>query len=170
VPDFGAGKFTLTAGYNYNETKILSRAVLPSLPGVVLFGRAESFRLTDAQPRTKLNLSADWDLDRIGATIRTNRYGTVWSAASGALSAPLGTVAGDFKMTPKWVTDVELRVHPIDQVTLAVGADNVFDVYPDALPLGTAGFSPNSYFLPYSSLSPFGFNGRFLYGRVAFNF
>ena len=170
VPDFGAGKFTLTAGYNYNETKILSRAVLPSLPGVVLFGRAESFRLTDAQPRTKLNLSADWDLSMIGATIRTNRYGTVWSAASGALSAPLGTVAGDFKMTPKWVTDVELRLHPIDQVTLAVGADNVFDVYPDALPLGTAGFAPNSYFLPYSSLSPFGFNGRFLYGRVAFNF
>jgi len=169
VPDFGAGKFVLTAGYNYNETKIIKRAALPSLPGLVLFGRQESFRLTDGQPRTKLNLSVDWDLGIVGATVRTNRYGTVWSAAGGALSAPLGTVAGDFKMTPKWVTDVELRVHPIKEITLALGADNVFDVYPDRLPLGGA-FSPNSYFLPYSSLSPFGFNGRFLYGRVAFNF
>ncbi len=168
LPDFGLGKVVLTAGYNYNETKITDRAVLPSLPGLVLFGRQESFRLTNGQPKTKLNLSADVDLGPIGANIRTNRYGTVWTAAGGALTAPLGTVAGDFKLTPKWVTDVELRVHPIQRVTVAVGADNVFDTYPDRLPLGGA-FAPNSYFLPYSSLSPFGFNGRFLYGRVAFD-
>ena len=174
VPNFGAGKFVLTAGYNYNETKIISRAVLPSVATLTLFGRQESYRLTNAQPRTKLNLSVDWDLGPVGATVRTNRYGTVWSAVNGALTAPLGTLAGDFKMTPKWVTDVEVRVHPIEQVTLAIGADNVFDTYPDRLPTGGAtgapGFTPNSYFLPYSSLSPFGFNGRFLYGRVAFNF
>lgn len=174
VPEFGAGRFTLTAGYNYNESKIINRAVLPSLPGVVLFGRQESFRLTDGQPRTKLNLSADWDLGIIGATVRTNRYGSVKTAASGALTAAFGTLAGDFELTPKWITDVEVRVSPVKAVTLAVGADNVFDVYPDRLPTGGAtgapGFTPNSYFLPYSSLSPFGFNGRFLYGRVALNF
>ncbi len=174
VPEFGLGRFVLTAGYNYNETKIIERAVLPTLPGLVLFARQESFRLTDGQPRTKLNLSADWDLGILGATIRSNRYGSVWSAANGALTAPLGTVAGDFELTPKWVTDVEVRVQPIESVTLAIGADNVFDVYPDRLPTGGAtgapGFTPNSYFLPYSNLSPFGFNGRFLYGRVAVNF
>jgi iron complex outermembrane receptor protein len=174
VPDFGAGKFTLTAGYNYNQTKIINRAVLPSLPGLVLFGRQESFRLTDGQPRTKLNLSVDWDLGIVGATVRTNRYGTVSLANAGALTAPLGTIAGDFTLTPKWVTDIELRVHPIKEITLAIGADNAFDVYPDRLPTGGAtgapGFTPNSYFIPYSQLSPFGFNGRFLYGRVAFNF
>ncbi|WP_326524716.1 TonB-dependent receptor plug domain-containing protein [Sphingomonas sp.] len=176
VPDFGAGRFVLTAGYNYNETKITRRAVLPNptLAGTPLFGRQESFRLTDAQPRTKLNLSMDWDYGPVGFTARTNRYGSVWTAVNGALTAPLGTVAGDFELTPKWVTDVELRVKPIQQVTLAVGADNVFDKYPDRLPTGGAtgapGFTPNSYFLPYSQLSPFGFNGRFLYGRVAFQF
>lgn len=176
VPEFGFGRFVLTAGYNYNETKITRRAVLPNplLQGAPLFGRQESFRLTDAQPRTKLNLSADWDLGPVGATVRTNRYGSVWTAVNGNIAAPLGTVAGDFELTPKWVTDVEVRVHPIEQVTLAVGADNVFDVYPDRLPVGGAtgapGFTPNSYFLPYSQLSPFGFNGRFLYGRVAFQF
>lgn len=176
VPDMGFGRVVLTAGYNYNETKITRRAVLPNpvLQGSPLYGRQESFRLTDAQPRTKLNLSADWDLGIVGATIRANRFGSVWTAVNGAITAPLGTVAGDFELTPKWVTDVELRIHPIEAVTLAVGADNVFDVYPDRLPTGgatgAAGFTPNSYFLPYSQLSPFGFNGRFLYGRVAFNF
>jgi iron complex outermembrane receptor protein len=28
----------------------------------------------------------------------------------------------------------------------------------------------NNYFLPYSSFSPFGFNGRFVYGRVSYQF
>ena len=176
VPEMGFGRVVLTAGYNYNETKITRRAVLPNplLQGSPLFGRQESFRLTDAQPRTKLNLSADWDLGFIGATVRANRFGSVWTAVNGSLAAPLGTVAGDFRLTPKWITDLEVRIHPIEQVTLAVGADNVFDVYPDRLPVGGAtgapGFTPNSYFLPYSQLSPFGFNGRYLYGRAAFNF
>jgi len=174
VPEFGAGKFTLTVGYNYNETSIINRATLPTLPGLVLFGRQESFRLTNGQPRTKLNLALDWQLSKFGATIRTNRYGTVWSAANGALTTPLGQAAGDFRLSPKWITDVELRFQPIEQVTLAFGADNVLDVYPDRLPVGGAtgapGFTPNSYFLPYSSLSPFGFNGRFLYARLGFSF
>lgn len=30
--------------------------------------------------------------------------------------------------------------------------------------------SVNNYFLPFSSFSPFGFNGRFLYGRISFAF
>ena len=185
VPDFGFGKVVLTAGYNYNETKIIKRAILPSVIGLPLFGRQESYRLTDGQPKSKINLSADVDYGVIGANIRANRYGSVLSAANtggtvasnGAVTlAAFGTQPGDIKLTPKWITDVEVRVHPIQQVTLAVGANNVFDVYPDRLPIANPvanagnGFTPNSYFLPYSSLSPFGFNGRFLYGRVAFDF
>jgi len=179
APDFGAGRFVLTAGFNYNETEITDRAVLPNVLNLALFGRSESFRLTDGQPKTKLNLALDWDYGLLGATIRTNRYGEIRNAASSGASvnpttgevtlADFGTQAGDQELTSKWITDVEVRVHPIENVTLAVGADNVFDVYPDRTPIA-AGFTPNSYFLPYSSLSPFGFNGRFIYGRVSFDF
>lgn len=179
IPDFGAGRFTLTAGFNYNETEITDRAVLPNVLNLALFGRTESFRLTDGQPKTKLNLSLDWDYDFLGATIRTNRFGEVRSAANsgatvnpanGAITlADFGTQAGDFELTPKWITDIEVRVKPLDGIIVAIGADNVFDVYPDRTPIA-AGFMPNSYFLPYSSLSPFGFNGRFLYARVGFDF
>jgi iron complex outermembrane receptor protein len=179
LPEFGAGKFVLTAGYNYNQTKITDRSVLPNVLNIALFGRTESFRLTDGQPKTKINAALDWDWGPIGATIRTNRYGSLRSAASsgatvdpttGAVTlAPFGSQVGDLELSPKWITDIELRAHPIEAVTLAVGADNVFDVYPDRLP-NVAGFTPNSYFLPYSSLSPFGFNGRFLYARVGFDF
>ena len=170
VPDFGYGKVVLTAGFNYNDTTITRRASLPSLPGVILFGRTESYRLTDGQPRTKLNLSADYDYGPVGLTLRTNRYGSVFIAGTGGdPSLPKGAIAGDYTLTPKFVSDVELRVHPYQHIDLAIGANNVFDVYPRRVPLGGA-FAPNSYFLPYSSLSPFGFNGRFLYARAAFSF
>ena len=47
-----------------------------------------------------------------------------------------------------------------------MGADNVTDVYPDPLPptLNTTGATA------FSNYSPFGRSGRFIYGRVSFNF
>jgi iron complex outermembrane recepter protein len=45
----------------------------------------------------------------------------------------------------------------------------VFDVYPTKAPAGGV-YGNNNYFLPYSSFSPFGFNGRFVYSRIAFDF
>ncbi len=158
VPEFGLGNFRFTAGYNYNETTITQRAVLPTVPNQTLFGRVESLRLTDGQPRDKLNLAADWSLGRVSATFRTNRYGSVLVAGN--------TAATDFTLTPKWVSDVEVRAKIYEGIELAVGADNVFDVYPDRVPAGGA-FGVNGFFLPYSNLSPFGFSGRFLYGRIS---
>jgi iron complex outermembrane receptor protein len=48
-------------------------------------------------------------------------------------------------------------------VTLAVGADNLFDAYPRQIPpaLNTTGAAP------FTSFSPFGFEGRFVYGRLS---
>ena len=158
APDFGLGNFRFTAGYNYNETTITRRAVLPTVPNQTLFGRVESLRLTDGQPQDKLNLSVDWSLDRFSATFRTNRYGSVLVAGN--------TAATDFTLTPKWVSDVEVRAKIYQGIELAVGADNVFDIYPDRVPAGGA-FGVNGFFLPYSNLSPFGFSGRFLYGRIS---
>ncbi len=170
LPEFGAGNFNLSAGFNRNTTKILSRAVLPSLPGLLLFGRTESFRITDGQPRDKFNAGVDWDKGIFSATVRTTRYGEVFLAgSSAAITVPKGGVANDFTLSPKWITDMEVRVKPLKGMEVAVGANNVFDVYPDRLPAGGA-FGSNNFFLPYSSLSPFGFNGRFLYARVTVHY
>ncbi|MBA3879772.1 MAG: hypothetical protein C0500_08655 [Sphingobium sp.] len=178
-PDFGLGKFRLTAGFNYNETRITRRAALsiPTLANSVLFGRTESFRLTDGQPRDKINLALDWTLDDLNVTVRTNRFGSVSSAGSGGVTVTngnvtipaLGTQPGDLTLTPKWITDLQITAKIFKHYELSAGVDNVFDVYPDRTPT-VAGFTPNSFFLPYSSLSPFGFNGRFVYVRGTVNF
>ena len=178
-PDFGLGKFRFTAGFNYNDTQITRRAALgiPALANSVLFGRTESFRLTDGQPRDKINFALDWTLNDLSVSLRTNRFGRVRSAGSGGVTVTNGTInipafgtqPGDLTLTPKWITDLQITAKIFKNYELSAGIDNVFDVYPDRVPT-VAGFTPNSFFLPYSSLSPFGFNGRFIYVRGAVNF
>ncbi len=60
----------------------------------------------------------------------------------------------------KGLTDVELGFSFRGR-RLAVGARNVFDVYPDRM-------SSNNGFdiFPFPPASPFGYNGRFVYTRL----
>lgn len=176
IPDIGGGRLNLTSGFNYNKTKITRNAPRPgalaSIPGIELFGRQESLRLEQGQPRTKINASADFDRGWFGATLRATRYGRVLAAGADLFN--------DVELAPKTITDLELRFQPLgERVNLAVGSNNIFDVYPTNSPRGRgvnpdtgqpANFSANNYFLPFSSFSPFGFNGRYLYGRVSVNF
>lgn len=169
------GRLGLIAAYNRNKTRITGRNDLPGalnqVPGIVLFGRLESLRIEQGQPRDKVTLGADWDWRFLGLTARTNRYGEVLSPGADAFN--------DVLLEPKWVTDIELRARPLEAIELAVGVNNAFDVYPTVNPTGqgadpvtgaTRNFSVNNYFLPYSSASPFGFNGRFVYVRASYSF
>lgn len=175
VPDFGAGRFTLTAGFNVNDTKITNRRTFSGFNEQRLFARPESFRLTDGQPANKLNLGLDWELAPFGASLRANRFGSVFLpiGSNNNLAIAKGDAPGDVTLTPKWVVDLEARYTLMERIQLAVGANNLFDEYPDRLPFGVVGgfnFGQNQAFLPYSSQSPFGFSGRFLYGRVSVEF
>lgn len=174
MPDFGAGKLTFTAGFNLNRNKITDRRTFSGFTAARLFARAESFRLTDGQPSNKLNLGLDWELGKFAMTARANRYGEVFlPGPSGDITIAKGAAPGDITLTPKWVADLELRYKLMNEVQVAIGANNLFDQYPDRLPYGTVNgynYGLNNSYLPYSSQSPFGFSGRFLYGRVTFEF
>jgi iron complex outermembrane receptor protein len=180
LPDFGLGQFRVSVGYNLNDTKITDRRVFSGFTAQRLFARQESYRLTDGQPKNKLNVGLDWDYDNFGITLRTNRYGEVFLPSSFSTAANNnnialvpGSVPGDIFLSPKWVTDLELRFKPVESVSVAFGANNLLDTYPDRLPFGTVdgvSYGFNNSFLPYSSQSPFGFSGRFLYGRVSIDF
>jgi iron complex outermembrane receptor protein len=82
------------------------------------------------------------------------------------------------------VSDVALSFRPRAGASITVGADNLLDVYPDqnndfgdprvgnagvAGPAGRAG-NANFGIFPYNQISPFGFNGRYLYTRVSVGF
>jgi iron complex outermembrane receptor protein len=180
------GNWSLTAAYNRNKTKIDERlntlGPLAQIPGLVLFGRVEGIRFTHGQPRDKIVLSTDGDIGNFGLTARTTRYGKVVSPGAAAPPAPDQTSLtafgpDDIFLGKKWITDLELRVKAGGRSELAFGANNLFDVYPDRSPFGaypggpaSLNYPANQQYIPYSIFSPFGFNGRYLYGRFAVNF
>jgi iron complex outermembrane receptor protein len=184
LPIEGVGKWSLTAAYNYNKQSILKRnntlGPLASIPGVILFGRVESLRFTEGQPRDKIVLSLDGDVGVFGLTLRSTRYGKVTSpGAATPISDPTSLTAygpDDIFLRAKWITDFELRIKPMERLSFAIGADNLFDVYPDRSPFGprpasVGGVYPaNQEYIPFSIFSPFGFNGRYLYARASIDF
>ena len=148
----------LTAAYNGNWTKVTridSSSVIPG-QGVALFSRVDQARLEKGNPRNNLVLSAHLDVRRFGIDFRNQRFGQVTSYGT--------TPAGDQTWRPKWVSDLAVSYGPLSRTTVTLGADNIFNTYPD--PTITA--NTNSGILPYSGISPFGINGRFLYAKLSY--
>ena len=150
------GEFDFTLAGNYNDVAVTkvptNSAVLNPVP--TLFARQRILTLTNGTPEYKVTGSTDWSLDKFGATLRATYYGDVLQPAS--------TASGDYWTGNKLIFDLESRYQINDHVGIAAGADNILDTYPTATPLalnsnGVLGF-------PY--YSPFGFNGRYVYGRL----
>jgi iron complex outermembrane receptor protein len=156
--DFGDFDFTASANTNDIDIKKVPATPITILPiPMSLFARQNMIRLADGTPPYKVTLETDWTRGNWGGTLRSTFYGDVISpgtAADGSLDVHTGQ---------RSLWDLEGRYTFPHDVTLAVGADNLFDAYPRQVPvaLNSTGAAP------FTSFSPFGFDGRFLYGRVS---
>ncbi len=158
----GAGKFDLTLAANVNKTEVTKLPTSTTLgaftPAPTLFGRVNTLTFEKGTPKNKLSANMNWKMGQWGATARATRYGEAIS--------PGTSPALDFVLSAKTLVDLEARFALSKQMNLAVGADNVFDVYPDAFPpaLNTTGAAM------FSNYSPFGRSGRFVYARASYSF
>lgn len=64
-----------------------------------------------------------------------------------------------------FIFDAEVAYTVKDSMTFVLGAQNLFDEYPDENPGGAAGAGNK-----YSAYTPFGFNGGFWYGKMTYSF
>lgn len=155
------GVFVLTGAANVNSYKVTrlpytdtfsSTSTLPER--VALFGRQDVVRFEEGVPPWKTVFQADLSDGPWALTTRASTYGSVTSAGTSA--------ATDSETGVRTLIDLEGRYRFTDNVSLAVGADNLFDTYPSQISttLNTTGASP------FSSFSPFGFNGRYVYARL----
>ncbi len=157
-----AGRFDFTLAGNFNRTevtKVPTTAQLAALnPAPVLFDRVNVLTLEKGQPKNKITASATWKLNQWGMTARATRYGEVLS--------PGTTEAFDFTLKAKTIVDLEARYAFSRQMSLAIGADNLFDQYSETLPpaLNTTSNTP------FSNYTPFGNNGRYVYARANYSF
>lgn len=161
--DFGsAGVLKFTAGFNYNRSKVTHLKDSPiQLQGYqeTLFDRQERGRIEVAQPKTKLNLMATYSLSRFNVMLRSNRFGEFTDIDG---SNP----DEDQTFSPKWITDAEIQYHFTDNLGVAIGGNNVLNVYPDRI------MSVNSFLgiFKYPGSSPYGYNGGYYYARVTLSF
>ncbi len=157
-----AGDFDFALSGNHNRTKVTrvpSTDPLSALdPAPVLFGRINVLSFEKGNPRNKYGLVTNWTLGNWGATLRANHYGRVLDPGTSA--------ALDVTLSAKTVFDLEARYRFTENLLFAVGADNLFDAYPDAFPI-TRNATGNT---PFSNYAPFGRSGRFLYARFAYDF
>ena len=159
---FATSGLDLTASYSYGKTEVTrldaSPAVLTGL-GITtgLVGRDEIGRLEDSFPKSKAIVGGTWHSDHWSVGLTGTRYGSVTVRNS-------TTPANDQTFDAKWLVDVNASYKPTSQWTLTVGADNVLDTYPQE---NTYANSTSGVF-PYSNYSPFGFNGAYVYGRIAY--
>ena len=155
----GDSRLRLTLGYNLNDVEVTRVADNPpELAGLnaVLFGRSERGRIEEGQPEDKINLSVGYDRGKFSGLLRSTRFGEVTNRHS---SDP----TRDQTFSAKWVTDLDLSYHLTSKLKLAIGGNNVFDVFPDE---NIARNSFNGIFV-YNSVSPFGFNGAYYYTRLS---
>lgn len=164
--DYGA--FNFNAGVNFNDNEVTDILEAPEvLRGAGfdqsnLFNDVELRRFETASPESKVNLGVTWSYDRYNATLRTTRYGEV--------EDPSSIEARNEIIPSEWITDLDIRVAITDGLSVSVGANNVFDVYPEATRNSVDEVTTFSNIFPYSGFSPYGFTGRFVYGKVSYTF
>jgi iron complex outermembrane receptor protein len=162
----------LTSGYNQNHVRVTRVDQTP--PNLTafqeqLFGRVERTRIEKGNPRNNFFASANYTIDRWNLNARGQRYGEVSVAG---LTATNTTGSLDQTYGAKWVTDLSAGITLLRRHTITIGADNVFDVYPERNvnpgdpATGNGGLS-NFGIFPYAGISPFGFNGRFVYAKMS---
>jgi iron complex outermembrane receptor protein len=164
-----AGLLRLVAGYNQNRTEVTRVSETPpqlSAFQSTLFDRIERGRIEQGQPRNNINLTANYTLGSLAVNLHNQRFGEVSQLAAdttGALDQTFGA---------KWITDLDVSYRFRNRLRVAVGANNLLDVYPDEwkdFSAGVNGALTTSGIYRYpGGVSPFGFNGRFVYLRLSY--
>jgi iron complex outermembrane receptor protein len=162
---YGTLRFTL--GYNHNETTITD--IIPNPPELAtlgtLFDRLSQGYLTKAFPKDKVSLGVNWSWDKLNVNMRQTRFGSY--------TIQQNIAANDRSYGAKWITDLEVSYRVAKAVTVAVGANNLLNIYPSRSgadgPPNTS-FNVNTGTGQYPGTSPFGFTGGSYYARLQWDF
>jgi iron complex outermembrane receptor protein len=155
------GTFRPNAALAYASTHITHVIATPpqlAALNVVPFGRQGQIDLVRGTPRDKVVVDLDWKIGRVHSNLRFSRYDSYIEAST--------TAGFDVTYGAKVITDLDVAYQLTDNVTFALGAYNLFDVYPDKNgPISAVDGSGQ-----YGSFSPFGFTGGFYYARLSAEF
>ena len=148
------GNTSISAVFNYTDT-----AVTDNDKGLLNDRRLAEFAY--ALPRTRWNIGLTQQVGRVSLLARVNYFGGWYDYDSGFAQIYLpsgGIEQGFFAGQP--IVDLEASIGLGGGTTLAVGAQNAFNTFPDE------SARARSVGEKYSEYTPWGFNGAYYYARL----
>lgn len=157
----GGSNLDLTALLSYNKTSVTDRKSQSAiLPPDKLFDDTQVTLIEQGQPRVHHVLQGVYHDGPWDFTLRGNYFGPV--TGQGFTPGIKQTWSG------KWLADVALGYRFSDKARVVIGADNVFDTYPDKWDRTTGAPFPQLGFTYGWETLPFGVNGGYYYARLDF--
>jgi iron complex outermembrane receptor protein len=165
---YGHVDWTASASYNNTGVTQINQAPAQLAPQTLLDKTAIS-QLETASPHFRLNAGADWKLASWTVNVQEQYF-------SHASEYQLGDDGNYYENTvsAKFITNLAVSKDLFKSFTLTVGANNLFNVYPDlknsALLANLNANDDNAAVQKYVNWSPIGINGGFYYARVSYKF
>ncbi len=139
------------------------------------FTRQDQARIEVESPNQKDIFTAQYKLGKYGVLVRLSHFGKVSYLADSTGGGNFSANAFDNNKVEtldqtfggKVLTDLSFSYTINKIVTLNIGGNNLFDVYPDKQT--HYGNTSTGRFTYARTVSQFGFNGRYLFGRVTVN-
>ncbi len=168
--EMSGGQLTLTAAANFTDTDVTDINVPSSVAdkftggdldavASTLFNREERNRLEDALPRTKGSISAKFQKNRFTGTLRGNYFGSIEYKPTNS--------DNDETFDAKVLVDLDLALQMTEGVRWSIGANNLFNTYPDQHSI--SGNRSDERFVFSRRVTQFGTNGGFYYAKVSFD-
>ncbi len=182
---FSWGSVDWTMAANYNKTEVLSAANAPAeLGGAVMYSPSTLVNLEMDNPLWRLNLGARIGFGDFNLSVQQMFYGPQYSVSTtSGLPAEVIATLDTMQLGPTLfykseigvmnMTNVELSYQASEGLSFSVGADNIFNQYPDKVPEAVWNFNEERYNntnRQYLIGSPVGYFGMRWFARVAYNY
>jgi len=166
--DLGSVQWTFTA--NWNETEVTRIAPPPAqLTGASLFDPGAIYTLEKSSPKFRLVAGGLWNWGPLSVNLKESLYGP----AKG-IGSRTGAVYYQTVIKTAVITDLEVAYKFDGGVRVSVGANNLFNAYPDRINAFLRDDylrnNSNAYVTQYPTYSPFGINGGYYYAKLNYQF
>lgn len=181
--EIGPGTLKVTLAGTHAETEVLRQRGTPAAliagasaanQALPLVGLTAIELIEVAQPRNKILLSTNYDVGGLTLGLRATRFGSVQAFSTGLNAADSNVTCNAANrcvqtFAAKAIVDLNVTYDFSDAFSLTLGANNLFDTYPDKWNATRFGFTGEaaSYSTgqtPFTrNANQFGFNGAYYY-------
>jgi iron complex outermembrane recepter protein len=159
-----------SVAFTLNKTEIIAQKATPAqlqagaTGNIKLIDTVSISLIETSQPRNKVLASFGYQFGKFNITVKATYFGKVT-----AWEKPVGLPHRSQTFAGKTLTDATINFDITKNVSITVGANNLFNVYPDKVLSNYASYSSGQ--IPYTrNANQFGFNGAYYYTTLNVKF